>query len=208
MKKELEIKNYLKELREDLDNHYNSGEEDNGVEGKVTWMYEISDRELMENYGSEEMVEEWNHTMIILPPKLTIEPNHSPRIQDIINDIEYQYKWILKESSTIEQGDTEMLLLSRDSFMKIVEDINNELYGVKDTQCFIDSRELETDDEEEITKRVATIIYNLMGKYMDLYGGAFEEDYGSEGEFLSDEILLTYGELEDYTRHMKGDDND
>lgn len=57
-----------------------------------------------------------------------------------------------------------------------------------------------------MTKREAIIIFNLMGKYMELYGSSFEDDFGSEGQFLSDEIFLTNEELDAYTKHHEQGD--
>lgn len=55
-----------------------------------------------------------------------------------------------------------------------------------------------------MNKRQAIIISNLLGMYKETYGDDnFEYKYGSEGQFLSDEIGLTNEELDSYTKIMK-----
>lgn len=55
-----------------------------------------------------------------------------------------------------------------------------------------------------MNKRQAIIIYNIMTMYMEQDGEEnFNNKYGSEGQFLIDEIGLTNEELDEYTKIMK-----
>lgn len=60
MTKQEKLNELIEDKREDLEEHYNyfgMGWEDEDEMFYYNWMYEISDKDLIEDYGSEEMQE-------------------------------------------------------------------------------------------------------------------------------------------------------